>query len=598
MLSGRRWQLILLLAAAAVFAVAVMSRLSRPAPAPTVMGSPRASDTPSVVAVPTGEGPSTPLPAPTSNPTPVLLALTSPDGVPTFREGLIGQVQRLNPLFATLNPVDADITSLIFEGLTTINAFGEPVPALAESWIVSANGLEYVFTLRDDIVWHDGTPFDAADVAFTMSLLRDRDFPGDRSLRDFWRTVETQQLNDRQLRFRLTQPLGAFPYALRIGILPEHVFAGMPPEALASHPFNFAPIGTGPYQLEALRGTGGKIEQVDLRAAPNYTLRENADIPAIGRFSFRIYDTFDAALAGLDAGEIDGLATRSRQERLPLQERAARGAIVLQNAIEPTLGAVIFNWQRETTRFFTEERVRRALLLGIDRRRLVERTALFQQAVFAEGPLVPGGWAFDPSLSTPYDVPQAQFLLSEARLDQFAPEQTEGETPSPDGALRFVLSVAEDPALEPVAEQIAAQWTALGFAVDVQVLPVGELQERLDAGLFDAALVELTQLGTADPDVYDFWHDAEYPDGKNYGGVSDRVISELLERARREPNPLNRKALYFDFQREFLARAVAVPLYYPLYSYATSTRVENVQLGYLGKASDRFVNVTDWTLSG
>lgn len=595
MLSGRRWQLILLLAAAAVFAAAVISRVNRPIPAP--VPPPRASDTPPAAVVPAGESTSLPIPDPTSAPTPVILALAASDGVPTYREGLVGQVQRLNPLFATLNPVDADITSLIFEGLTTINAYGEPAPDLAERWIVSSSGLEYVFTLRDDIVWHDGTPFDAADVIFTMSLLRDRDFPGDRALRDFWRTVETQQLNDRQIRFRLTQPLGAFPYALRIGILPEHVFTGMPIEALASHPFNFTPIGTGPYQLEALRGADGQITQVDLRLAPNYELRRDADIPTIDRVSFRLYATFNGALAGLDAGEIDGLATRSRQERMPLQDRAVGGAVVLRNAIEPTLGAVIFNWQRETTRFFTEERVRRALLLGLDRRRLVERTALFEQAVFAESPLIPGGWAYDPSLSTPYDVSQAQFLLSEARLDQFTPQTAEGETPTPGGPLGFTLLVAEDPVLEPVAEQIAAQWTALGFAVAVQALPITDLQERLDAGLFDAALVELTQLGTADPDVYDFWHDAEYPDGKNYGGVNDRIISELLERARREPNALNRKNLYFDFQREFLERAVAVPLYYPLYSYATTARVENVQLGYLGKASDRFVSIADWTLA-
>ncbi|NOG49277.1 MAG: hypothetical protein HND48_07380 [Chloroflexi bacterium] len=85
---------------------------------------------------------------------------------------------------------------------------------------------------------------------------------------------------------------------------------------------------------------------------------------------------------------------------------------------------------------------------------------------------------------------QAQFLLSEARLDQFTPQTAEGETPAPGGPLGFTLLVAEDPVLEPVAEQIAAQWTALGFAVAVQALPITDLQERLDAGLFDAALVE------------------------------------------------------------------------------------------------------------
>ena len=123
------------------------------------------------------------------------------------------------------------------------------------------------------------------------------------------------------------------------------------------------------------------------------------------------------------------------------------------------------------------------------------------------------------------------------------------------------------------------------------------LQERLDAGLFNAAMVELTQLGTADPDVYDFWHDAEYPDGKNVGGVSDRLISETLEHARREPNGLNRKSAYLSFQSEFLNRAIAIPLYYPIYTYATSPQVSDVQLGYLGVASDRFLGIGRWSLT-
>ena len=216
MLRGNRWQFLALIAAALVF-VGVL--LGRPAPSPapiqTPAPQPSVSPTPSPTSAP-GE-----TPAPT--PAPVLqIVQETTDGVPTYREALIGRLQRLNPLFASLNPVDADISSLIFEGLTTINVYGEPVPALAKSWLISSDGLEYVFTLRDDVLWHDGIRFTAADVAFTMSLLRSPDFPGERALRDFWRTVETQQLSDTMLRFRLTQPLGSFPDALRIGILPEH----------------------------------------------------------------------------------------------------------------------------------------------------------------------------------------------------------------------------------------------------------------------------------------------------------------------------------------------------------------------------------------
>src|SRR5690606_28272637 len=77
------------------------------------------------------------------------------DGVPTFREALVGSVQRLNPLFAPLNPVDRDITSLIFEGLTRTNAYGEPEAVLARDWTISSDGLEYIVRLRDDVLWQD-----------------------------------------------------------------------------------------------------------------------------------------------------------------------------------------------------------------------------------------------------------------------------------------------------------------------------------------------------------------------------------------------------------------------------------------------------------
>lgn len=521
------------------------------------------------------------------------------DGVPTYREALIGRVQRLNPLFASYNSVDADITSLIFEGLTTINVYGEPIPALAKSWITSPDGLEYVFTLRDDVLWQDGIPFTAADVAFTMSLLRAQNFPGQRALRDFWRTVEVEELSSTLVRFRLTQPLGSFPDALRIGILPAHVFTGMPANQLASHPFNFAPIGTGPYQLEALRGADGVIQQVDLRVAPTFRQRPEAQGDyAIERVSFRLTDSFESALAALTAGEVDGLASLSRQHRLPLLDLAETGVVTLHNAIEPTLGTVIFNWANESYPVFAEERVRRALLLGTDRRKLVERSALYSQAILAESPLIANGWAYDPMLTTPYDVGMATRLLSEARI----PERPipEGE-PTPDPAtaplIAFTLLVADEPILVSVAQQLAGQWATLNVEATVVPLPAADLQARLDAGQFDAALVELTQLGTADPDVYDFWHDVEYPDGKNVGAVNDRVISETLERARRESNGLNRKAAYAMFQREFLDRAIAIPLYYPLYTYATSPHVANVQLGYLGVASDRFVGIGQWVMT-
>ena len=608
MLRGLRWQFAALLLTAVIFAGVLLTRPApQPAPTPSPTSQAVASATlTSVITATAAETPVTDALQPTSAPDVGSVVVTI-DGVPTYREALVGGVQRLNPLFANLNPVDADITALIFEGLTRINAYGEPAPALAKSWLTSSDGLEYVVTLRDDVLWQDGVRFTAADVAFTMQLLRARDFPGDRALRDFWRTVETEQLGDFLVRFRLTQPLGAFPEALRIGMLPKHVLDGMPAGELASHPFNFAPIGTGAYQLEALRGENGVIQQVDLRVSPTYRQRPEGQTGyALERVSFKLYDSFEAALAALDRGDVDGFAARERDERAPLQQRTVSGQLITRNALEPVVGFMVFNMADDNFPLFREERVRRGLLLGANRQSAVTRN-LFNQAVPAESPLVMGGWAYANGLSTAFDPNQAVFVLDQARIDLGPtpePQPTpEGATPvptlDPSGQPRFsfILMIPDDPALIATLTQMIGQWAAIGVTVTLESVPADAYLARLDAGEFQAAVIELALWGTADPDVYAFWHDGQYPDGENYGGANDRVVSELLERARRDPNGVNRAAEYRQFQQQFLDRAVAIPLYTPIYTYAFAPRVQNVQIGYLGVRSDRFNTISGWTLS-
>ncbi len=579
MLKGFRWQLLALLASAALFAVTLLVRQpatpqSTPAVnTPVVTVQAESSPTPQALVQSTAQIPQAPD------------AETQPPA--SYREGLVGSVQRLNPLFADLNPVDRDITALIFEGLMRINQYGEPVGALAERWIISSDGLEYVFFLRQDVLWQDGVPFTANDVVFTMLLLRSADFPGSAALRDFWRTVETEALEPHVVRFRLTQPLGGFLDALRIGILPEHALAGTSAARLAAHPFNLTPVGTGPYQLEATRSlTGQRIDIVDLRAAPVYRRRlsDQSDY-AIERISFHLYADFDAALAGLRTGAIDGLAARNRSERAALLDLPN---VVVHTAIDPAFGVVIFNWQRENLPVFREDRVRRALEVGSDVSALIERY-LPNLAIPANSPLLPGSWAYASDLpAIPFDPAQALQLL-----------ETAGLQASDEGLyFSFALLTPDDPALLSIVQELVTQWSQYNIGVTVEAVDNATYTQRLDSGDFDVALVELSLSGGADPDVYGFWHEGQYPEGQNYGGVDDRRISELLERARRDPNGIHRMALYRQFQQEFVSRSIALPLYYPLYGYATIPTLGDVQLGFIGTPQDRFATLADWRLIG
>ncbi len=582
MLRGFRWQLLVFISALVLFVISLLSRSSSAPPPPVITPTTMPPTAEVVKATPTA-------------PEPLVLSPIAPANsdseTPTFREALVGSVQRLNPLFASLNPVDHDITELIFEGLTRINEFGEPLPNLAESWVISSDGLEYVIRLRKDVLWQDGIPFSSADVAYTVSILQDPQFPGEAALGAFWQTIEMQVLDADLIRFRLTQPLGKFLDALSIGILPEHALRGTTAVGLANHPFNLAPIGTGDYQIEALRAdSSGALNIVDLRAAPAYRTRpEGQGGYVIDRMRFQLFASFDAALAAVSNGQVDGLAARNRTERAAL---LTLPDVNIHTTVAPTMGVLIFNWNRDTTRFFREQRVRVALQTGLDRSSIIARY-LSNQAIVANSPLIPGSWAYSSDLAWPTpDLNAARTMLENAN-PRLGDDQA---TAAASAGVRFSFRILapEDAAMSSIAGEIAAQWTQLGINVTTDVVDAATYTARLESGDFDAAIVELSMGSSADPDVYNFW-DQGQPGGHNYGSLDDRRIAEELERARRDYSGINRAIRYHSFQADFVERAIAIPLYYPLFTYATRSNVSGVQLGYEASPSSRFATLREWS---
>lgn len=617
MLRDYRWQLLALVVAILLFALVLGFRLlnnepeeTPPTPEPTATSAEVAGV--DATPVPTANEAPTTLPTLSTRPTEPP-AITDDSDVTTYREALVGQVSRLNPLLAGLNPVDRDITSLIFEGLTQIDQYGQVIPALAEDWVVSFDGLVYMVQLRDDVLWHDGTPFTADDVVYTMSLMQSSDFPGPEALYRFWRTIEVQKVSEHLVRFRLAQPLATFPEAMRIGILPEHAMRGTDADELASHPFNLDPIGTGPYQMEALRTEGDRIRMVDLRVAPNFRQRPKGETGySLERLRFRLYDSFDAAQTALANGEVDAYAAQDRSQRPELTEMES---VTTHQTFAPSVGMLIFNWESDSVPFFRDERMRVALALGLDRSSLVERN-MFNKAVRADSPLLRLSWAYNygDSLgaSWTYQPERARQEIQTYR-DRLQRQADATDTPTGDGEdgdatavptptplpdLAFTILTPNTPSLVGMAEEIAAQWSQIGVTADVESVDTETYQARLTSGEFETAIVELSKEGSADPDVHSFWHQGQYPDGKNYGGVNDRAISEALEQARFDVHGPNRVIHYKDFQRTFISRAIAIPLYYPLFTYAVDPAVQGIQLGFISSPADRFMTIKHWHFTG
>ncbi len=504
-----------------------------------------------------------------------------PDAGGIYVEGLAGAPQYVNPLLAHYNPVDKDLVSLVFNGLTRINSQDEAEPDLAVNWTVSPDSTTYVFQLRQDVRWSDGEPFNADDVIFTIGLMQDPDFTGAPFQANLWRTVTVDKLDDYTVRFRLVEPYPPFVDYASIGILPEHVLRGVSAGELANHPFNTHPIGTGPFMLTSI-----SVKQATLIPNPRYFRNEHLYLDGV---EFRFYPTYEQLLTAYQAGEIMGI---SYVPPYLFDKAASLTSLSLFSARLSGYHIAYLNLQDpDDSPFFQDARVRRALLYALDRQALID-DALMGQGLVADGPIRSWMWAYDPKVQWPQHNPaQAQALLDQA---QWLDTDGDGVRDKNGQPLQFVLLTSDDPVSSVLGEDMAEQWARQGIAVEVETLGAA-LGNRLRTHDFQAVLVALLLSG--DPDPYPMWDQTQIDGGQNYGSWDNRRASEVLEEARRVTDRDQRGEYYSEFQRVFAEEMPALIIAYPVYTYAVDQAVHLVQIGPLVSPSDRFRNIADWYMN-
>ena len=145
--------------------------------------------------------------------------------------------------------------------------------------------------------------------------------------------------------------------------------------------------------------------------------------------------------------------------------------------------------------------------------------------------------------------------------------------------------------------RVQTDWSKIGVGITLKPLSYEEMiNEYLDKRTYQAALVELNLDGYADPDPYPFWHQAQVTGGQNYSAWDDRQASEYIEQARVLVDFEDRRKRYQNFQVRFFNELPALPLFYPVYSYAVDEQVQGVSMGPVSNASDRFKTISSWYL--
>jgi peptide/nickel transport system substrate-binding protein len=452
----------------------------------------------------------------------------------TLVAGVTAEPVTLDPGQA-LSTSDEKVSINIFDKLVQqeIGSY-QLVPALAERWEVSPDGLTYTFHLRPGVKFHDETPFNADAAKFSFDRLLDEANPAHKmgvfplAKSRLGVITAVQAVDETTLRIDLKHPFGPFIDYLGTAIIPM-----VSPTACKKlfTSFGQAPVGTGPFKFSRW----DKGQRLVLERNPGYW----GSMPKLERVISVTYEESQARITALRTGEAqlieglppDGLAQIQRDPTLQLITGTSPHVwfVTLNNKFKP----------------FSDARVRQALNYAVNKEALVHDT-LRGLATVANGPLEPTIFAqYQTDLVRyPYDVRRAKQLLMEAGY--------------PNGFdVVFSIPTSGQGMLEPVpmATFIQANLTQVGVRAKLNTYEWGAYQKVRLSGDFQMAAFSWTP-GIGNPDIilYNLFHSSQQPpSGYNNAFWVDKTVDQDLDEARATTSTASRVGLYKDAQRRITA---------------------------------------------
>ena len=437
----------------------------------------------------------------------------------SFTEGILGGPAFINPVVADADP-DRDMVALIYSGLLRQLRDGSLSLDLASGYTVSDDGLIYTVTLRDNAVFHDGKPVTADDVVFTIEKIKDPSIGS--PARASWSGIGVEKIDNRTVAFSLGNAYALFPENLMIGIIPKHVWNNVPTDEFLKSTLNTNIIGSGPYKIARIkRDENGIATSYDLGAFDDFV----GGRPFIDEIRINVYGSGEELARAYESGSIDvagGLSPSWVAER--------KGVVTVAEFPIARIFGVFFN--QNTLPLFADEIVRRALLLAVDKEKIVEKI-LFGYGESVSGPVPESVAPSVKEIEVRFDKEAARALLAEGgwKLNTDGIFEKTGKDKKKT-TLSFALSTSDVPDLKQAAEELKKDWEDIGANVSLKVFGGGTLQEEVirpreyDALLFGEVVGQ-------NPDLYAFWHSSQRLDpGLNIALYANITADKLLEKAR------------------------------------------------------------------
>jgi peptide/nickel transport system substrate-binding protein len=483
-------------------------------------------------------------------------AVAQPAG--TLVVGLVAEPVNLDPAQVTdfnSNRVGRRIVEPL---LTFAEETTQLVPNLAESWTIAPDGLQYTFKLRRGVKFHDGTPFNAEAVKFSIERQINPEHPANKIgkypfANYFFGNVKAiEAMDEGTVRFILKEPRASF-----LVVMAAAAASMVSPTAMmkAGVDFAAAPVGTGPFRY----ASWAKGQQVVLEKFADYW----RGAPKIERVVYRPIVEDQARLTELLTGTLDLIVGVPPDFVAQLETNAK------VNLLKQVGAHVWYLGINNTKKPLDDKRVRQALNYAVNKDAII-RDVLKGTGAVSRGPVLPGTWGAEPNLTTyTYDPARAKKLLAEAgypngfSTTMWVPESGSGMQ-------------------SPVAMAIVMQSNlrAVGVNVTLQTMEWGAYIAKLRTR--EQELFALSwAAGSEDPDMvmYPLFHSSQWsPNGPNRALYKNEKFDALLSEARRVTDQAKRAALYREAQKILADDAPWVFVDHEIQIAATSKRVQGFKL--------------------
>ena len=443
--------------------------------------------------------------------------------------GQVAEPKALDPHTVTAVN-DFRILVNMYEGLVQFQDGSLSVePALAEDWEISDDGLRYTFYLREGVMFHDGTPFNAEAVKFNFERMLDDTHPfhetGPFPLAFFFSSIqEANVIDEYTVELVLNEPfaplLSNLAYPTGLMVSPSAVEA-------AGMDFGRNPAGTGPYRFVAWESN----THVTVQRFEEYW----GDPAGVDQIIFRPITDANTRVNEMLSGGLDIMVEVPPDS---LSQFTGDDEFTVYEQAGPHVWFLILNLREGP---FTDVRMRRAANYAINKTALVENV-LSGTATVADSPIPPAfDWAYNEDLEPyPYDPDMAEQLINEAGYD--------GEE------IVFYVTEGGSGMLDPVAmgTAIQADLAAVGLNVSIETYEWNTFLGRVNPGLEGKADMAEMAWMTNDPDTLPFLtlRTAAFPEdgGFNSGYYSNPEVDQLLEQARQATSQDERARLYREVQ--------------------------------------------------